>query len=166
MLDNLKTWAITLLILSNLFGILGAYTRGKEAGENDLRSYYEAAERANDDFWQAKLDKISESYNQYRLNNELRFKGLQNEFIQKSNDLALCQYNTDQLRYIKTAANMQTTTSTKVGNATGARIIADSESRERFTCQDAGATMIAWGQQYFSCKAKLDYLQNIWTGNQ
>ncbi len=166
MLDKLKTWAIILLTLSNLFGILGAYIKGKEAGENELRQYYEAAERASNDYWQDKLNKISESANQTRLNNELRFKGLQNEFIQKSNDLKLCQYNAEQLRHIKTAANVQITTSSKLGATARAGIAADSESRERFTCQDAGATMIAWAEQYFSCKNKLDYFQSLWFGSQ
>lgn len=163
MLDKLKTWAIILLTLSNLFGILGAYIKGKEAGENETRQYYELAEQANTAYFQAKIFQLNESAELAKSNNQLRFQGLQNEFIQKSNDLKLCQYNADQLRHIKTAANLQASTTAKLGAAARAGITTDSESRELFTCQDAGVTMIVWAEQYFSCKTKLDYLQGMWS---
>lgn len=166
MINNLKNWVIISLLITNLLGITTAYYQGKTVGESELRQYYIEVEQANNAYWQAKIYRLNESAEQYRIKTQSKFEGLQNEFIQKSNDLVLCQYNADQLRHIKTAANMQITTSSKLGTTARAGISTNIESRERYSCQDAGVTMIAWSQQYFSCKSKLDYLQGLWLGSQ
>lgn len=162
MLDNLKNYTIIGLLIALPFATIGGYIKGKRVGANELEQHYKQLEQANTVYWQSVVNKLNESANQARLNNELRFKGLSNEFLQISNDLRLCQYNNNQLRLIKTAANLPITTRTKMDSGANARILANDESRE-FTCQDSGLTLIKWGELYFQCKDKLDYFQTMWS---
>lgn len=162
MLDGLKNWAIIGLLIALPLATTASYIKGRATGANEIKQYYEKAEQANTIYWQSVVNKLNESANQARLNNELRFKGLNDEFVQASNNLRLCQYNNNQLRLIKTAANLPITTRAKMDSGANARILANDESRE-FTCQDSGLTLIKWGELYFQCKDKLDYFQTMWS---
>lgn len=162
MLDKIKNYTIIGLLIALPFATIGGYIKGKRVGANELEQHYKQLEQANTIYWQSVVNKLNESSSQTRLNNQKKYQGLQDEFNQASSDLALCQYNANQLRLVHHAANVQTPNSSSMGIRTNAGIAANSESQEQFTCQDSGLTLIKWGEMYFSCKVKLDYLQSLW----
>jgi len=74
LIERLKTWAIILLILSNLFGITAAYIKGDFHGANRTEAKYrklvadqEFAYQLERNYQQANLLKITESNNQQKL---------------------------------------------------------------------------------------------------
>jgi hypothetical protein len=161
MLNSFKNYGlIGLLILLPIFSI-ASYQKGKSAGANQVKQYYAKIEQDNNKYWQDVVNKLNESANQTRLNQQSKYESLNNEFLKISDNLSNCKFNVNQLRVIKSSASLQISADSSVGNAARAREFTNSESAERFTCQDSGITMIAWSKQYFSCKTKLDYLQEL-----
>lgn len=158
MFDNIKNYGlIGLLILLPIVSIT-SYQKGKAAGTDEVKQYYAKMEQANTAYWQGVVNRLNESSSDTRIKQQIKYESLNNEFLKTSDNLSKCKYNANQLRIIKSSANVQSSADSSVGNATRARELADSES---FTCQDSGLTLIAWSKQYFSCKNKLDYLQSL-----
>lgn len=158
MFVNLKRYGLIGILIIWLFVmILGlVYQKGKDTGANEIKQYYAKIEQANTAYWQNKVNMINESSINAKINNQIKYESLNNEFIKISDNLNKCKYNVNQLRSIQSAANVQISTDSNMGDAARTRITTDSEI---FTAQDAGLTLIAWGKQYFNCKTKLDYLQ-------
>jgi len=74
LIERIKTWAIILLTLSNLFGITAAYIKGNRDGASRTEAKYrkliadqEFAYQLERNRWQVNLQKITESNNQQKL---------------------------------------------------------------------------------------------------